>query len=305
MRGALDEAGAARAREAQLDPLLARVQAHGLHGFLLDVRDHADVHRRRSPQSRPALRLVSPISSCCAASSPGDVRSWAHTFRSTTTPAGCSMSSGSCARSRRSSVSRRHARTSSRWPGGPTIFSACYCWRARPGWSISRPSRRIRSIDVVPLFETLDDLNRAPGVMRELLDDHVYRRQLEARGRRQEMMIGYSDSAKDAGILAGSLGALSRAGSLAEIVPTRQASSSRLFHGRGGSVGRGGGSPVCASPCRASPGTVRGRIKITEQGEIISQQFGLLPIAVRYAGGDRHRHAAAHVRRLAHRSRAR
>jgi phosphoenolpyruvate carboxylase len=138
----------------------------------------------------------------------------------------------------------------------------------------------VSRVDVVPLFETLADLERAPAVLRALLDDPLYRRQLAARGKRQEVMIGYSDSGKDAGILASSW-ALYRA--QIEVAATfREAGIAlRLFHGRGGSVGRGGGSPVARALAALPPETVDGRIKITEQGEIVSQQFGLLPIAER------------------------
>src|SRR5206468_7965199 len=135
-------------------------------------------------------------------------------------------------------------------------------------------------LDVVPLFETLDDLERAPGVMRALLDDPIYRRQLAARGNLQEVMIGYSDSGKDAGILASSW-ALYQAQEALAYVFRNAGVELRLFHGRGGSVGRGGGSPVSRALAALPPGTVNGRIKITEQGEIISQQFGLLPVAER------------------------
>jgi phosphoenolpyruvate carboxylase len=136
------------------------------------------------------------------------------------------------------------------------------------------------AIDVVPLFETLDDLEHAPGVVRELFSDEVYRRQVEARGKRQEIMIGYSDSAKDAGLLPAAWALYRAQEALAEIADSSGIELT-LFHGRGGTVGRGGGSPVWRALAALPPGTVRGRIKITEQGEIISQQFGLLPIAVR------------------------
>jgi phosphoenolpyruvate carboxylase len=135
-------------------------------------------------------------------------------------------------------------------------------------------------LDVVPLFETLDDLEHAPGILRGLLADPAYRRQLQARGNRQEVMIGYSDSGKDAGILASSWALYRAQEALAELF--REAGVTlRLFHGRGGSVGRGGGSPVYRALAALPPSTVGGRIKITEQGEIISQQFGLLPVAER------------------------
>ena len=138
----------------------------------------------------------------------------------------------------------------------------------------------VSRLDVVPLFETLDDLDRAPDVMRALLADPVYRRQLAARGNRQEVMIGYSDSGKDAGILASSWALYRGQESLAALFHEHGVAL-RLFHGRGGSVGRGGGSPVYRALAALPPRTVSGQLKITEQGEIISQQFGLLPIAER------------------------
>jgi phosphoenolpyruvate carboxylase len=135
-------------------------------------------------------------------------------------------------------------------------------------------------LDVVPLFETLDDLESAARVVRELFDDPAYRRQLEARGRRQEIMIGYSDSAKDAGLLPAAWALYRAQEAIAELADSSGIAVT-LFHGRGGTVGRGGGSPVWRALAALPPGTVCGHIKITEQGEIISQQFGLLPIAVR------------------------
>jgi phosphoenolpyruvate carboxylase len=140
--------------------------------------------------------------------------------------------------------------------------------------------KAVSRIDIVPLFETLEDLEHAPNVMRSLFEDPVYSRQLEARGRRQEVMIGYSDSSKDAGMIASSWGLYRAQESLAELADESRVRL-KLFHGRGGSVGRGGGSPVYRALAALPPGTTKGRIKITEQGEIISQQFGLLPVAER------------------------
>lgn len=140
-----------------------------------------------------------------------------------------------------------------------------------------RPASRI---DVVPLFETLVDLERGPEVLRELVADRAWRRQLEARGRRQEVMLGYSDSAKDAGLLAATW-ALYRAQEKLTAVARESGIALTLFHGRGGTVGRGGGSPVVRALAALPPGSVGGRIKLTEQGEVISQKYGLLPIAER------------------------
>jgi phosphoenolpyruvate carboxylase len=138
----------------------------------------------------------------------------------------------------------------------------------------------LETIDIVPLFETLNDLERAPDVMRALLADPDYQRHLQARGNLQEVMIGYSDSGKDAGILASSWALYETQEKLAEVFRHAQINL-RFFHGRGGSVGRGGGSPVARALAALPPNTVYGRIKITEQGEIVSQQFGLLPVAER------------------------
>src|SRR5438045_4408902 len=141
-------------------------------------------------------------------------------------------------------------------------------------------SNPMSRLDVVPLFETLEDLENAPDIMRGLLDDPIYSRQLEARGHRQEVMIGYSDSGKDAGMIAASWGLYRAQESLAEVFDDAKVQLT-LFHGRGGSVGRGGGSPVYRALAALPPGTVGSQLKITEQGEIISQQFGLLSIAER------------------------
>ena len=140
-----------------------------------------------------------------------------------------------------------------------------------PAWS---------RIDAVPLFETGQDLENGPSVLKTLLADPVYQRQLAARGKRQEIMLGYSDSAKDVGVLPAAWVLYKAQIGLAEAADDAGIELT-LFHGRGGTVGRGGGSPVYRALTALPPGTVGGHIKITEQGEVISQKFGLAPIAER------------------------
>ena len=135
-------------------------------------------------------------------------------------------------------------------------------------------------LDVVPLFETRADLAAAASVMTELFNDPVYMRQLRCRGMRQEVMLGYSDSAKDAGLLPASW-ALYRAQEELATLCDEAGVSLTMFHGRGGTVGRGGGSPVFNALGALPPGSLKGAIKITEQGEVISQKFGLPSIAER------------------------
>ncbi|MFZ5636493.1 MAG: phosphoenolpyruvate carboxylase [Pseudomonadota bacterium] len=134
-------------------------------------------------------------------------------------------------------------------------------------------------LDIAPLFETIDDLRAAPEIMRALFEDPVYRGHLRTRGERQTVMLGYSDSAKDGGILA-SRWSLQR--TQAELLELAQASGVRIvfFHGRGGSVSRGGGKTERAI-IAAPRGTVDGVLRVTEQGEVIHRKYGIRALALR------------------------
>ncbi len=129
------------------------------------------------------------------------------------------------------------------------------------------------AIMVVPLFETIEDLEAAPEVMRSLFALPELAAITKARGH-QEVMLGYSDSNKDGGYLT-SVWSLQRASRALAAVFVEAGIRIQLFHGRGGAVGRGGGSSFAA--IRAQPsGTVQGRIRITEQGEMIAAKYGTL-----------------------------
>lgn len=132
-----------------------------------------------------------------------------------------------------------------------------------------------RPLPVVPLFETLDDLEHAAAVIDALLSLPAYRAQA---GDYQQVMIGYSDSAKDAGYLAASW-AQYRAQEAVTAVCARHGVQLELFHGRGGSVSRGG-TPTRQALLSQPPGSVAGRIRVTEQGEMIRFKFGLLGVAL-------------------------
>jgi phosphoenolpyruvate carboxylase len=135
------------------------------------------------------------------------------------------------------------------------------------------------SISVVPLFETIEDLRNAPEVFRVLLKDEFYRSYLQSRDNLQEIMIGYSDSGKDGGIVTSNW-ELYKVQKQLVALSLKNNVKLRLFHGRGGTIGRGGG-PTHRAILAQPPGTVTGRIKLTEQGEVISSKYALHEIAVR------------------------
>jgi phosphoenolpyruvate carboxylase len=127
------------------------------------------------------------------------------------------------------------------------------------------------AIMVAPLFETIGDLQNAPAVMREWLTLPENRPIVAARGH-QEVMVGYSDSNKDGGYLT-SVWSLYQASMALRELFAELGVGMQLFHGRGGAVGRGGGSAFAAIRAQP-PGTVQGRIRITEQGEVIAAKYG-------------------------------
>ena len=126
-------------------------------------------------------------------------------------------------------------------------------------------------LNIVPLFETGDDLQRAPLLLDELLQLPVYREHLALRDNLQEVMLGYSDSNKEGGFVAANW-ALYRAQVALTAVTDRHGVRLRLFHGRGGAVGRGGG-PAGQAILAQPPGTLHGQIKVTDQGEMISDRY--------------------------------
>ncbi|MDX1618224.1 MAG: phosphoenolpyruvate carboxylase [Balneolaceae bacterium] len=146
-------------------------------------------------------------------------------------------------------------------------------------WSVTR--NRVESrIDVVPLFETIEDLEECGRLMTRIYDNELYSRQIEARDNFQEIMLGYSDSNKDGGYWMANW-ALEKAQQKLGTVCRKYEVDFRLFHGRGGTVGRGGGrsnQAILALP----PISNNGRIRFTEQGEVISFRYSLASIAHRH-----------------------
>ncbi|CAH9050708.1 Phosphoenolpyruvate carboxylase [Pseudoalteromonas holothuriae] len=130
-------------------------------------------------------------------------------------------------------------------------------------------------LPVAPLFETLDDLNRSAHVMTELFAQSWYRQHIN---RKQFVMIGYSDSAKDAGMMAAGWAQYSAMEKLVDICE-QQEIELILFHGRGGTIGRGG-APAAQALHSQPPGSLKNGLRVTEQGEMIRFKFGLPKVAV-------------------------
>ncbi|CNF08891.1 phosphoenolpyruvate carboxylase [Mycobacterium tuberculosis] len=166
-------------------------------------------------------------------------------------------------------------------------------------------------LDVIPLFETGEDLERGPAVLDGMLKIPAVRRRLDETGRRLEVMLGYSDSAKQLGPTSATLRLYDTQEALAGWA-ARHDVKLTLFHGRGGSLGRGGG-PANRAILAQAPGSVAGRFKVTEQGEVIFARYGHREIARRHveqvtsavllastdAVQERAREAAARFRPLA------
>jgi len=168
---------------------------------------------------------------------------------------------------------------------GPYIISMCRSARdalnvlalARLGGCIDADGDV--PLDVAPLFETIADLEAAADTLRALFADPAYRAHLAARGMRQVVMLGYSDSAKDGGLLA-SRWALQQAQVALTALARDSGIAIAFFHGRGGSASRGGGKTeraVIAAP----RGSVDGQLRLTEQGEVIHRKYGIRALALR------------------------
>ncbi|MCU7958985.1 MAG: phosphoenolpyruvate carboxylase [gamma proteobacterium symbiont of Bathyaustriella thionipta] len=127
------------------------------------------------------------------------------------------------------------------------------------------------SLTVSPLFETIEDLLHTEQVLSHLFENPVYRELLAANGNLQEVMLGYSDSAKEGGITASSWNLYEAQKTILALID-KHGLQCRLFHGRGGTIGRGGGPTHDAILAQPS-GTVRGKIKFTEQGEVLSYKY--------------------------------
>ena len=257
--------------------LIRRVETFGFHLVTLDVRQDAYVHRRvvgeclgdgewmdRSAEDRATL-IIDAIQSREGA--PQDLSTQARkTIAVFQAIASCRRKYGN------KSIGPFIV---SMTQGADDILSVLLLAE----WGELHDRRGKVPLDVAPLLETVDDLHRGPAILRELLGTELYRDHLKARGKQQTVMIGYSDSNKDGGLAAARWALQNAQETLVETVEAEDVELT-LFHGRGGTISRGG-SKTHVAVLGAPPGTVNGRLRVTEQGEIINEKYGLRGIALR------------------------
>lgn len=272
MRASLRHHRGSNAGLFALERFIRKVEAFGFHLATLDVRQGAEVHRRAVGQllgdteweARPAAERAAILRGEPTPQAPPDDASAAvlEVFRAI-----------------REGREQHGSRAI-----GPYIISMArdaddvlgLLWLARQAGLAGDGQV---PLDVAPLFETVEDLRNAATVMQALFNDPAYRAHLAARGDCQVIMVGYSDSNKDGGLAAARWALYQAQSRLAETCG-RAGVGLTVFHGRGGSVSRGGGKmhrAVLASPA----GTVQDRLRVTEQGEMINAKYGLRGIALR------------------------
>jgi phosphoenolpyruvate carboxylase len=269
VQASLAAAGAARLAYGELQHLAWQAETFGFHLASLEVRQHAAVHAAALAELAPEVagdaaaldRLAADGWGEEPAEVSGPTREVLDTLRVMAELQG-RYGPDAC---------RRYVVSFSR--------SAADLAAVRALARLAVPDGSLE-LDVVPLFESRADLERAADVLEEYLALPGAAAWLERRGRRLEVMLGYSDSAKDAGFLAANLALYQAQGGLAAWAAARGIDL-HLFHGRGGALGRGGG-PAGRAVRGQAPGSVAGRFKVTEQGEVIYARYGNLAIGHRH-----------------------
>ena len=259
-----------RLAETLVDPLLLMARTFGLHLHTLDIRQHARVHKKAleeasawgareaaaapqslSPETRDVLETFRVIAEIKAGCSPEAIRQYI-------------VSGAACVEDITAVVWLARL-------GGVEV--------AGSGEGPVRAQMRDPGLMPVPLFESIEDLRNAPRICRELWQSPGYGKLLASWGNMQEVMLGYSDSNKDGGMLT-STWEIFRAHRALHDAARECGVRLRLFHGRGGTVGRGGG-PTHRSIYAQPVGAFEGQIRITEQGEVLNWKYADVVLAER------------------------
>src|SRR5271170_1063904 len=253
-----------RLAQALIDPLILEVRTYGLHLQTLDIRQHARLHAAALEEAgawkcdpERASTVPPPLSAASA-----DV---IDTFRAI-----AELKASSTPEAIRHYVISGAASTED-------VLN--FVWLARLGGVKVEGSGADPGLMPVPLFESIEDLRNAPVICRELWQSPSYRELLKSWDNTQEVMLGYSDSNKDGGMLT-STWEIFRAHRALHQVASECGVRLRLFHGRGGTVGRGGG-PTHRAIYAQPAGAFTGQIRITEQGEVLNWKYSDVILAER------------------------
>lgn len=279
-----------RIARLEILPLIRQAEAFGFHLAKLDIRQHSEFHRMAAAELLEKAGIVTSVPFYLALPEQDKVKILSGELASIMPLApGYACLSPETKEVLDTFRVIKYAQDKISWEGvGSYIVSMTHnasdiltvgLLAKEAGLSgISDDNEIFNRIDIVPLFETIDDLRRAPAILKSLLSNHTYRRYLTKRDNIQEVMLGYSDSCKDGGILT-SAWELYHAQKIITEMAAEYKIKLKLFHGRGGTVGRGGG-PTHKAILAQPRGTVNGLIKITEQGEVISSKYANLGTAL-------------------------
>ena len=265
LRNSLNEHHGHRLAEMLIDPLLMEVRTYGLHLQTLDIRQHARVHATAIAEIS-AWQPVKPDQQLTLPSALSDqTAEFLDTFRTI------------------AELKQTYAPESIRQyviSGATSAEDVLHVlWLARLGGVRVEANGDDPGLQPVPLFESIEDLQNAPAIMRELWTSEAYAPLLKSWNRQQEVMLGYSDSNKDGGMITSTWEIYKAHRALHEVARECNVTL-RLFHGRGGTVGRGGG-PTHRAIFAQPIDSFNGELRITEQGEVLNWKYSDVILAER------------------------
>ena len=263
----------------KLSRLLRRIQVFGFHLASLDIRQHSGRHRETLQEIFQRYRIVEDYASLSESGKQNCLIEQISNRRPLTAQLDFTDSTNETVGLFRL-IQQAHRQAGPRSINSYIISMSESASNVLEVLLLMRDAGLYGKLDIVPLFETIQDLQAAPAIMTALFETEIYRQHLQMRRGQQQIMIGYSDSNKDGGYLAANWMLFKAQRSLAETCH-KHAVQLTLFHGRGGSLGRGGGPAnraILAQPAES----IRGRLKVTEQGEVISSRYSHHAIAGRH-----------------------
>jgi phosphoenolpyruvate carboxylase len=279
IRASLSANKGERLAQSELARLIRGVEVFGFHLATLDLRQHAARHRAAMAEILERYGLVADYAAMAEADRIDLLCREISSSRPLTADLDfCPETNETVALFRL--VRQAHERVDSEIIQSYIISMTTQISNVLEILLFARDAGLFGRLDIAPLFETIEDLRNAPQIMTDLFANPVYRQHLTARGNHQQIMIGYSDSNKDGGYLRANWMLYQAQQNLAQVC-AEQGVRLTLFHGRGGTLGRGGG-PTNRAIRAQPPDSVRGRFKITEQGEVISSRYNDPAIAHRH-----------------------